>query len=567
MPENRELAKKINDLFETTSRARQKYEHRWYLIDNFYEGKHFLKPLRTTGELTRVVFPRGIYPRPIPRAKKMIDSIVNLVLFNKPRWSVYPIGITPEERKNEELLNRRYEIAKQLNNFFQDAWEYLKIKNKARELCALAAKYNVGYVEVGVDENGNLFIDTYDPYDIYHEVGIRDLKETSFLIKVVKKTLSHVKNAKDWEGKYIYDPEQTKFLKPDYRYSLSEYKHIRMTEKFTTVPEIKDEDLSYVLLKECWLREKDHWRLVTECQGRILRDEIVDYMDLPFVVFKWQEGPIYQTSIFEDLIPLNKALDILVALGESYTRTMTVGKYLKHKMDKVERITNEHGEFVEYEGARPPEQMPLQSIPGSYFALLNTIMQLMEERGAAVISFGKVPRGVKAWRAIETLRSAEITNLQSTIYLFEKALEEIAEKILDIGYHTFLEPFTMYHFEVGSVTPYTVVSEKVAYSYPGSIPISTKYKVKVEIESGLAYTEEGKREILKELYMLKIIPPELVLESFKLGPVQEILEKAEEYFQRQLGRQASIFDTSEYKMLPPELKQQIIDFLKGQISS
>jgi hypothetical protein len=561
-----DIAKKVNQLFEISAKKRTNYEFRWYLADKFYENEHFPKRLNyTTGVLERVQFPKGFQPRPIPRAKKIIDSLANLVLFEDPRWVIYPAHLTEEERNDPQKLQKIYENVKSIERFFQDAWHYLRIKDVARQLVYMAAKYNVGYVEVGISEEGALFLDVYEPFDIYHAPDLKDLSEASYLIKVVRKTIKSLKDATDYDGNPLYDPESLTAIKPDYKYSASEYKHLRFVEKFSQFPELKDEDVAQVLIKECWLKETDGWRIITECQGKILRDVTVDYKKLPFVAYKFNEGPIYQTSVFEDLMPLNKALDILVALGEAYTRTMTIGKYLKYKGDKVERMLDEHGEFIEYEGPRPPEPLPIQGLPASYFNLVGLVMSLMEERGAAIISFGKVPKGVKAWRAIESLKSSEITNLNTPIKLFEKTLEEIAERILDIGYRSFLEPYTIWKVEQGQPKPYEVVSEQVAGKYPKAVPISTNYRVKVEIESGVAFTEEGKRQTLIQLAQLGVIPPETLLEGFQFGNVQDIVDKLINWKRQEKGLSVSIIQTPEWQLLPPELREQILKYLGAKL--
>jgi hypothetical protein len=221
-----DIAKKVNQLFEVSSKKRQNFEFRWYLADKFYENEHFPKRLNyTTGVLERVQFPKGFQPRPIPRAKKIIDSLANLVLFEDPRWVIYPAHLTEEERQDPEKLKKIYENVKNIERFFQDAWHYLRIKDIARQLVYLAAKYNVGYVEVGINEEGALFLDVYEPFDIYHAPDLKDLNEASYLIKVVRKTIKSLKDAKNFEGEPLYDQEVLKEIKPEYKYSASEYKH------------------------------------------------------------------------------------------------------------------------------------------------------------------------------------------------------------------------------------------------------------------------------------------------------------------------------------------------------
>lgn len=546
--------KLVTDLFKSADQARRKHEMRWYLADNFYENNHFVKAMNQLGKLEPVKFPKGIQIRPIPRAKKQLNSLVNLVVYNNPRWVIYPrVDFNEAERKNYETHTKR------IAQWFDDLWYFLNLKDQIRKLVFYGFKYNVGYAEIGGDNEGNIFVDAYEPYEVWHEAGISDLKETSYLIKGVSRTLKYVKEAKDQDGNFLYNPEETKNLKVENRLAISEWKNIRLREQNKGATQtIEDERIGRVFLKETWVKNGKMWTLITECQDKLLRSVETDHEELPWIMYKPQEGLIHQSSPFEDLMPMNKALDILTALVEGYTRTTAIGRYAKHKLSKVERILNEHGEILEYEGNQPPTQMQPSPLPASVFNTLQLYINFMDEIGTSVVSFGKVPKGVKAYKALESLKNSEFSNLQTSIDLLAKTLEEMAEKIMDFGDKYFNEPVTVFHINNGKPDYFKLVSAKnsVAGENPQSdaVPIGSKYKVKVEIESGMAYTEEGKRASYMELADKGYLPKDEVLKAFKFSNVGEIIEKLE----AEKAKQTSIVQSAEFNSLPPETKLKIL---------
>ena len=560
----------VNELFDSAKQARQKYELRWYLIDNFYENNHFVKQLNQLGQLEPVKFPKGVQIRPIPRAKKQIKSMVNMAVANDPRWAAYPrreMYFDSEGNLIDEKQLEKFSIyMKRIGQWFSDMWSFLDMKDQIRKLVFRAFKYNVAYAEVGADEKGNIFIDTYEPYDVWHEAGISSLKETSYFIKGVSRTLQYVKTAKGSDSDFLYDPQKTALLKPETRLAISEWKNIRLQEQSKGIPkEIKDERIARVFLKEVWIKDGSKWKLITECQGHILREVDTDFDELPFVAYSPQEGELYQTSPFEDLIPLNKAVDIMAALVESYTRTTAIGRMLKPRLSKVSRFLNEQGEVVEYEGVNPPQWQNTPPLPGSVFNTIQMWVNFMDEIGAAVVSFGKVPKGIKAAQALESLKNAEFSNMGESIAQLEKTLEEIGEKILDFADKYFTEdPILIPHIDGNKPDVFKIVSSKSAHAITPAddiVPISSRYMVKVEIESGLSYTEEGKRDTYMALADKGYLPKEIVLEAFKFSNVGEIIEK----LNKEKAEKVSIVQTPEFNALPPDKRLQILKDLGVEV--
>jgi len=558
-------AKLVLDLFNSANASRKKHEMRWYIGDNFLENNHFLKALNQLGQLEQIKFPTGIQIRPIPRAKKQIKSMVNLVLSNDPRWNIYPRP-TIDLKKDPNAMAQYDETVRRLGQWFDDLWYFLDLKDQIRKLVTYGYKYNVGYIEIGGDPEGNIFCDAYEPYDIWHESGISELKETSFLIKGVSRTLQYIKNVKGQDSQPLYDPNATAQLKAESRLALSDWKNIRLLEQNKGATKgIEDERIARVFLKECWVKDGEEWTLVTESQGKTLREAKTGLKDLPFAAYSPQEGLLYQASELEDLIPMNKGIDIQAAMLEGYARTVAVARLLKQKMTKVTRSIGENGEIIEWEGAQPPVWLEPSAAPSSSVQVLQIYRDLMDEIGTSVVSFGKVPRGVKAAAALEQLKNVEYANAQTPIDRLAKTLEEVAEKILDTGSRYFTEPVTIPHVTDGKPDPFQLVGENSVASFneqSGAIPISAQYMVKVEIESGVAYTEEGKRDAIMQLWNAKLLPAEEVLKAFKYSNVSDIIARLQE----EQAQQTSIVQTPEFKNLPPQLRLQILQSLGVNVS-
>jgi len=282
-------ADEIEELLKSTTQARLGWEKRWYITDRFLEGLHFERVAQyKEGEvhLIRPKFTKGVEPIPIPRADKQVDSILNILFANDPVWKIYPL--TTEEGA--------IETAEKMSLFFDVLWDILEIKKKIKKATKYALCYNVGYLEVGIDFEGNLFIEDYAPWQIYHDVGIEDLNQTRFLVKVLRKPLEELKMNK------AYDQEILKEIKPEEKTSLSEFQDIRFKEKFTRqILFEEEEEKNFVLVKEVWIKHKGNWYLGTECQGKWLRKPTkVDY-SLPFVAVQIYEGDIILDHFFNGL--------------------------------------------------------------------------------------------------------------------------------------------------------------------------------------------------------------------------------------------------------------------------
>jgi len=239
---------------------------------------------------------------------------------------------------------------------------------------------------------------------------------------------------------------------------------------------------------------------------------------------------------------------------ERFFHTMHVGVWLKRRGENFKLSNVAGGLMAEYEGA-PPQQMQLASPTGAVFNFITILNGLIEEQGVSTSALAKIPKGVRAWGAIESLKASEFANLYIPIKMLKKTVKTASEKMFDIVDKHFISPQTVMRLEKGEPDYFDIIGQSGAEARKrlkikvpeGAIPIKKEYRVDIEIESGLGYTEEGRKGRMMELakFLLSLAeagyltPPAVklcvlrMMEIFKFGPTAEMMEALEGMEQQQ----------------------------------
>ena len=271
----------------------------------------------------------------------------------------------------------------------------------------------------------------------------------------------------------------------------------------------------------------------------------------PFAEFRIEPGALYQTPMIERFIPANKSLDMVVSRIERYIHTMITGAWLKAKSEGNLNIQNTAGgQIIEYI-AIPPTQAQLAPIPSFVGSFIQMMTNFIEEQGVTTSALGKIPAGVRANAAIESLKESEYANLIISQERLKKTLIRIVEKMLDVADIYFVSPQSVYRMEKGKPDYFDVIGssnlkkreELKIENEEGVIPLSKDYKVDFEIQSGIAYTKEGKKSAMQQLiteirnYAVEgYIPPQALkiiiekyLEYYQFGATGEFMEAMDQY--------------------------------------
>jgi hypothetical protein len=224
---------------------------------------------------------------------------------------------------------------------------------------------------------------------------------------------------------------------------------------------------------------------------------------------------------------------------------MVSGAWIKRQGEQVNITNDAGGQIIEY-AQTPPVQAQIAPIPQFVFEYMSFLTSTIEEQGVSTNTLGKIPKGVKANAAIESLKESEYSNLVMPTRRLKQTLKNLVEKLLYIADKYFVEPKDQEYLDKGKPQYFSVIGasalsgrRKLKLDTPDDvIPIKSSCKVDIEIQSGMAFTREGKRATAKELIdtmlqysQAQLIPPEAIkivlekyLENYQFGATAEFMD-------------------------------------------
>lgn len=591
-------AEKDRKAIDQLKSYKKHWEPRWYLSQAFYEGVHFTYPKKDVSGnwQRRNEVGKNKVIREIPKAKKQLDSVRNLILKVKQRPVVYPdTNIILADNVDPKMQEREKQAA-ELQARYVDHYlnKIMKLSRHKKKLIRYAELYHVAYIQI-LNDNGKKELAVYDPFEISIFPTISNINEYPVLAKHV----SH--RFEDLEGNELYDQQAIAELKKTYKdgkYSASIYKDSFMRERYGNAPDdnvvvdeiyqivkanvdesgntVEDEQeyqmqfegqfqedgVTPVEVPE--LQEEFRLRIRAYIGTKKVRDELTNLSKAPMSMFCWGDEA-YSTSFMEDLMPLNKAYDIFISKLEHKAKKLDTGRIVMQKGEDAKILTTNDGEFIRYKRFKP-EVMEEGSVPNAFMTAINITENDMREQGVAMTSAAGLPTGVEAWRAIESLKEADFGSIGTQLDNLNECLTDLTEKLTEmLAYDmTDIEKVIM-NDENGQPKAYRVIGKRGAdILKQGGAPlpedvivIDPNRTTLVEIESDMTWTKEGQRYFVLDLVKEGILPKETALETLKFGNTKDVVAKLIQ--EASYGK--SMIDMPDFQVLPNELKQEILKIL------
>lgn len=593
------ISQLVEDLMVRYSIQRKPFERRWYDNNFFDDGYHFRYLSRRTGKIVdlshtaRMRSPR----RAIPKASRQIRGVANLLLQLDPHPAIYPERVLksnypnitdPATGQESDVMYRAAleiakETAKKVGHWIEDEWDYQEIKDKLVHMIILAAKHGVSYLELwpdAVEERNKSKV--FDAFDIFLDGTLTEIYDSPSITKAVPTLISKIKANEN------FDEAQRMKINPDNKFASSEVKQAYMQARFGAGME-KDSQAT-IILKETFMKEyicdeniarikKQGGEEVLEGKNKgdmIIRhifstsngwllDEYVNLSEYPFVDYRFEPGMIYQVPLIERFIPINKSLDIAVSRVEGYANTMVTGVYQKRKGENFQVANMPGGQVIEYEQT-PLTQMQPTSVPGFMFNFIQLLESFIEEQGASTSTLGKLPEGVKSGKAIESIKATEFANLKIASDMFRKTVKRLTERLIELSAENLINPKEVVVLDEGDANYFDVIGEKAAERREeaglpvpeDTVIIKKNHKVRIEVESGLGYTVEGKKQTMQDIanYVLQLAEVQMVSPE----QVQVMIKRFLEIFQ--FGSTAEFMDAFEEGKVPEEATDDQTDKIK-----
>jgi len=576
---------------------KKNWEPRWYLSQAFYEGVHFTYPKKDAQGNWQRKNEVGKYKviREIPKAKKQLDSIRNLILKLKQRPVVYPdtnviIADSAGEGHSQEKEKTAAELQARYVDYYMN--EVMKLGRHKKKLVRYAELYHVAFIQILNDNNEKEFA-VYSPFEISIFPTISNINE----YPIVAKHVSH--RFEDLKGNDLYDQDvidQIEKTAKEGKYSNSIYLDSYMRERYGNAPDdnvVVDEIYEVIkanvdsegnVIEDLELSQKEHdesqmaveegdrtefeygeeerVRIRAYIGDKKVRDEITKLSRIPISMFVWGDEA-YASSLMEDLMPLNKAYDVFVSKLEHKAKKMDTGRYMIQKGEDHKVVTTNDGEFIRYKRFKP-DTMVEAGVPNAFMETVNIIENDMKEMGIALTSAAGIPQGVEAWRAIESLKEIDYGSIGTQLDNLNECLTDITEKLTEmLAYDMTSEEYVqLKNEETGEMEAYKVIGQRGAKITGGetdenTIVIDPNRATMVEVESDLTWTKEGQRNLVLDMITAQIIPKEMALETLKFGNTKDIIAKLKQ--EETYGK--SMIDTPDFQVLPNDLKEQILTIL------
>ncbi len=588
IPTNR-IAQIIDQMVERYSTQRMPFERRWYDNNFFDDGFHFRYLSAKTGKIvdTSERAYQSAPKRAIPKASRQIRGVVSLLLqldlvpgIYPPRVNParFPVTIQQQDPQSGQMVsvpNPEYkqaadaakDRAKKIGFWIDDEWDNQDLDEKMTHLMILAAKHGISFLQVWPDAlSKSIKSQVFDAFDVYLDGALTSPYDSPSITKIVPTPIDTIKANEN------FDEAQRQRISPDNKYASSEVKQAYMQARFGSGSETKSQNT--LLLRETFIKERitkenlaqikelaasddvlagkqmgdTVMRHVFSTTNGWLKDEYIDLEEYPFVDFRFEPGLIYQVPLIERFIPANKSMDVAVSRVEGYANTMVTGIYQKRKGENFKISNIPGGQVIEYDGT-PLTQMQPSSVPAFMFNFIQLLEDIIEEQGAPTSTMNKLPQGVKSGVAIESIKASEYANLTIPTKMYKKTVKRIAQRLIELSADAIIDPKEVAIDEEGEVSYFDVIGEKGAQARQGAgvevnsdwVVLEKNLRVKVNVETGLGYTVEGKKESMQQIaeYVLKLAQEGMV----STGQVQSLLKRFLEIFQ--FGSTAEFMDAFE----------------------
>jgi hypothetical protein len=511
---------------------RRIHERRWYDNNFFDDGFHFRYLSRTTNKIVDLSERATIYTpqRAIPKASRQIRGIANLLLSSDPTPTVYPEEVPPtiDEKLKQQLEKLAKGEAEKRGYWLEEQWREADasgetiLENLAFAVI-LSAKHSISYIKLWPDRYGKIRHSVKDAFDLYVIGSYTNLEDCPFCYEATPQLVSQIKSNED------FDKEARSKVLADNKSAESEIKQAYQKSRYgqDTSSDLSGTAILYEAYTKEYLNSKNIARIrlqkdadmilkdrkLGDCiirqtfmaSGQILLDTYLNMDEYPYVDVRFEPGPLYQVPLIERFKDANKSLDSAVSRLERYFHTMVTGIWLKRRGEQFKINNIAGGQVIEYD-QKAPEQAQLAS-PGQWtFEFLNLLTGFIEEQGVST-TLGKIPTGVKAHAAIESMKEQEYANLVIAHRRLKEVCRRIALKMFAIADDHFVTPQSTSYTSGGKTTHFQVIGKNALarrkgkkIETPGNlVTLSKDTKVDIEIEQGMAYTREGKKETMQNL--------------------------------------------------------------------
>jgi hypothetical protein len=116
----------------------------------------------------------------------------------------------------------------------------------------------------------------------------------------------------------------------------------------------------------------------------------------------------------------------------------------------------------------PPLKRQISPLPSFVYEFIALLTNFIEEQGVSTTTLGKLPAGVKANAAIESLKESEYANLVIASRRFNSMVKKLAKMYFEIADENYVSPHKVIHKRKGDVFNFSVIGASACNNAPAA---------------------------------------------------------------------------------------------------
>lgn len=514
--------------FATDKDNRQYTDWAWFIYDNYVKGNHFVKYNDITS-MVEAVPTNGNARFAINKIWTTLRAVRGFVTKYDPKWYIFPENVSADAIKKASYKQR----------VLDDQWTFGKMKVHTKQNVFQGLKYSIGILElIWNNEEQVVEYQTLDPYDVYF--GGPACPNWTRVTKTVWRTKEEIDNDEKYKKK-VGDLTTT-----DNQF-VSTWKQ-QMQDQVYGHQNKTQGDEGCIVYETHYLTAKKNSKggkvnIATYTDSTFLRHIETSNTSLfdTFQFYRTDDNPgeNYGEGWVKNLIPPQKQLDILESVTTEYHQMFAKGRYVVSKNSGAKIITNENGTIIEHNPGRRPIVENAPSMAASVDNQIQRVNVYLEDIGGQHdASLGRLPTGASAGVAIEALQEGDANNLKDLVENYNVFLTGVAYSTLKMYARKLLTTKVIATDDKdkdGFPDFFAIIGENAttipkAVTYQGKqIPvcvIKENEKIRVTVDSWLAYTREARESRVYKHYTAGLISRKAALEALQYNDIDGIIEDA-----------------------------------------
>lgn len=427
---DQQVIEETDRIIQFLRESRRRTEYEWFINDVYYRNEQYLKYNVGARRVQTIPVEKQLDRVTINKVKQQVRGVVNFLNAEHPA-----IGVRPGDESDDAYL--RAKKKKHLADYW---YRSQKLNAKAKKVSLDGAKGGIGWWKVIPDANalvptkpfflengekrdhtyGEVLFDRCDPFEVYFDPLAQSMSDMRYIAHAPTRTVGEIK------ANPLY--KNTDKVKPDPRLasSILRQSQLRLSMSNSAAtnmlqPNQMDTTIVWEIYRKLYNPDTKQWEtwITTRTEdGVLLRNEKWIMDEFPFVPFATDIAGLLSESkgVIHDIREPNRALNETISQVHETMRIMGHLNWLIPRGSNVNVITDETGQFIEYDvtPGGVPRQAEAINLPSYIMQHAQMLNQFIEDVSGMHSAFnGKAPFAQASGDLVESLSTNDQNNLTS----------------------------------------------------------------------------------------------------------------------------------------------------------